>query len=242
MSSLAMTPSMPTSRWVACLAVVVCHVGLLAVFLATNTEFSKPAVMVNAAMLSVEPAVEISAPILRPALLTPAVHTEISLEVPLLDEPANETDAQNSAPVLASEVPEDERLALARRAGLQAQEQVTVLLRIEVLATGQVGEVVVERTGGTPAIDAASRRFFSFAWAYISARESRGVARAPTRAPRRLFFSRNVTMSDCCPRTTGVMSARYSGSIERMKDLTNSCHSVADRQQIQGLCFRAREA
>ncbi len=156
MSGWAYAHSTSTSRWAILSLVVTGHAGLLAIFLGTLSHDATPPVFVASAVVKSEAVVELSAPSLTNKLLTIPIAVRLSLAMPQIDAAASETDAQNSAPVLASVVPEEMRLALAQRAGLHAQEQVTVLLRIEILATGQVGEVVVERSGGTPAMDAAA--------------------------------------------------------------------------------------
>lgn len=54
----------------------------------------------------------------------------------------------------------------ARRAGLQAGEGATIVLRLEVLGTGDLGTILVETTGGSEAIDMAAIDYVrALAWA-----------------------------------------------------------------------------
>ena len=137
------------------------HLGLLAAALSLPLrEATSPTWVSTTTMISEAP-IELTAPRLTPALEAPDTNTKVSVlvEMPLIVDAAHDTDAQHSAPVLITSVPPDALRAFAQRAGLKDDEQVTVLLRVQVLAEGTAREVVIEKSGGTPLIDAVDQSY-----------------------------------------------------------------------------------
>jgi TonB family protein len=103
-----------------------------------------------------------ASPPLQAPNLAPTVTDDepvIKLPAPELvidDDDAATSGALYSAPVLVTSVTEEVQSQLAQRAGLSTGQSATVVLRIQVLAHGRAGDVAVERTGGSEAIDAAA--------------------------------------------------------------------------------------
>lgn len=154
---MAMRTSL-TSRWAVLALVIAGHLGLLAVVLSLRTHHATSPTWVSTTSLISEAPIALTAPRLAPALEAPDMDTDVAVvaEMPLIEDGAGDTDAQYSAPVLITTVPPDALRALAQRAGLRNPEQVTVLLRVQVLADGRAGDVVIEQSGGTVVIDAAA--------------------------------------------------------------------------------------
>lgn len=97
------------------------------------------------------------APILTvPVLMEPEiVLTSVVDPVPIAFE-VNADAPINAAPMLATEVPSELLKELSQRAGLAQDEQVTVLVRIEVLPSGVAGAVTVEIPRDREAVIAAA--------------------------------------------------------------------------------------
>lgn len=142
------------------LAVLLAH-GLLVIGLRLATTARASAELpVTAAFFLVTPPVQFAAPPLVPTVAD--TEPEVNLTLPLLPvevEASGASEAVHSAPVLATAVPSDIRGRLAQQAGLLAGQSVTVVVRVQVLPTGQAGVVAIEQSGGSALIDAAALEY-----------------------------------------------------------------------------------
>jgi TonB family protein len=138
--------------------VALIHIVLVAVLLnagfRTTATFARDSMTVQLVDASPEP---LTAPALPEPALDIADLENISLMVPVAIEMSDPADnLMNAAPILATELPMEVVKDLGRRAGLAENIQATAVLRIEVLSDGRAGSVIVERSGGSDAIDAAA--------------------------------------------------------------------------------------
>jgi hypothetical protein len=161
MNFVAPAQSLSMSRGIVFLGVCVLHIALLVAIIATRPFRALRETPVSAVMMLDEAPASLRAPNIAPnfEIVEPTIDPPVIDAVPLIDDPESESEAINSAPILATSVPDEIAHVLARRAGLYSGQHVTVVLRIEVLPTGRAGVVTVDRSGGNADIDAAATEY-----------------------------------------------------------------------------------